>query len=62
MNKVNNHQKGKLYRITTPYAVAGVIILNGRVIKSAPILRMYNWTEANVLAHVAKKNWGIELC
>ena len=41
-----------LYRIVTPYFVAGVIVRNGKIVEAAPIL---NWSRGRSIKSL--ENW-----
>ena len=48
----------KLIRISSTYFVAGLILDNGIVIKSAPIIKyMIGWSEDKVNSYIIKKGW-----
>lgn len=48
-----------LIRIEAPHFVAGVVLENGRVTRTAPIVKyMKGWTEAHIRHYCVTKDWG----
>lgn len=51
-----------LYRITAPHFVAGIVVGDGKVTGSAPILKyMRGWTMARVETYCYTKSWRLDL-
>lgn len=48
----------RVIRITAPWFVAGVVLVDGRVTRAAPIVAyMRGWHGARVLAYARRKGW-----
>lgn len=51
-----------LVRITAPHFVAGVVAVDGRVVRAAPILRyMSGWDGARLAEYARRKGWTWEV-
>lgn len=49
-----------LLRIEAPHFVAGVVVRDHRVAKSAPIVKyMRGWPQSKVLSYCASKGWRV---
>lgn len=54
-------EKGMYLQITAPHAVAGVVIFESKVRRTAPIFEyMYGWTRAYLYEHCAARGWAIK--
>jgi hypothetical protein len=57
---VNRHPEA-LVRVVAHHFVAGLVAVDGRVVRAAPILRyMLGWDGARVAAYVQARGWGWE--
>lgn len=53
-----NGRPATLLRVEAPHFVAGLVLCEGRVEATAPILRhMYGWSLERVLAHCHRLGW-----
>jgi len=51
-----------LFRISSPYFVAGAVTKQSRVVKAAPIIKyMIGWHSLKVVQYCKKKGWEWEL-
>jgi hypothetical protein len=51
-----------LCRIEAPHFVAGIIAMDGRVIRAAPILKyMLGWNGVAVRDYCRKKHWALQV-
>jgi hypothetical protein len=51
--------KETLIRIQAPHFVAGVILVDNKVKRYAPIVKyMHGWTKGQVLSYVSMKGWA----
>lgn len=53
-------EKGTYLQITAPHAVAGVVVYESKVRRTAPIFEyMYGWTRVYLYEHCARRGWKI---
>lgn len=51
----------QMIRIDAPHFCAGAIVQNGKIVKSAPIIKwMINKTVAQIMSYCKQKNWSCE--
>jgi hypothetical protein len=51
----------RLYRIVSDYFVCGIVVREGVVIKTAPIMHYARgWSEAQLLTYCLKREWSVE--
>lgn len=51
-----------LYRITAPHFCAGLVVIDGRIVRAAPILRWtLGKTPRQVWPYFRRKRWQIEV-
>jgi hypothetical protein len=50
-----------LYRVTSNYFCAGLIMRNGKVVRAAPIIKyMKGWNIVRIRQYAARRNWTVE--
>lgn len=51
----------RIFQITAPHFVAGFVVLNGKVIETAPIVRyMIGWNGTTFRLYCSKKGWSYQ--
>jgi hypothetical protein len=50
-----------LFRVVAPHFVAGIVVVGGRIVEAAPIIRyMVGWNGAHLVRYCRSKGWAWE--